>query len=125
MDHSKFLLMSCPCRYLNLIKVQLFRNSVKISFLFYNFFFSEYSCPIEYIKCKDGLQCVHKYSYCGGPSGRRWGICNDGSSNDPDICKGEIIFFSEYSCPLDYVKCRDGLQCMYKYSVCGLFSTCK
>ena len=64
----------------------MIQTYVKVKSLF---LFSEYSCPVDYVKCRDGLQCVHKHSICVGDLYR---YCVDGSSNDPEMCKGMVNY---------------------------------
>ena len=49
-------------------------------------YFSDRPCDAGYVKCADGLQCIDQSDMCNGV-----GYCNDGSDEDPDVCKGNVI----------------------------------
>ena len=44
----------------------------------------EFQCPDSYVKCSDGLQCIHEGGMCNGYS-----YCNDKSDEDEHMCKGK------------------------------------
>jgi hypothetical protein len=47
-------------------------------------FLKEFQCPESYVKCSDGLQCIHEVGMCNGYS-----YCNDKSDEDEHMCKGK------------------------------------
>lgn len=51
-------------------------------------FFLDYECPAGFVKCKDGLQCIHVFSMCTGNVLGPGSECKDGSDNDTDHCSG-------------------------------------
>ena len=46
-------------------------------------YISEYTCGEGYSKCADELECSGSWEKCNG-----FLECNDGSDEDPDVCKG-------------------------------------
>lgn len=50
------------------------------------------TCPEDFVKCKDDLQCLHVTQLCNG---RR--DCRDGSDENKDICNGKLQTINMYS----------------------------
>jgi len=46
----------------------------------------EYTCEYGYSKCASGYDCFSAWEKCNGHLD-----CNDGSDEDPDVCKGMIF----------------------------------
>ena len=42
----------------------------------------------EYVKCKDGLECIGEEYMCDGET-----TCNDNSDESPELCQGYILLF--------------------------------
>lgn len=50
--------------------------------------FEEYKCKEGYVKCADGIQCIHEQNMCDSPDSIS---CNDGSDENDQKCKGEVL----------------------------------
>jgi len=51
------------------------------------FILTDFTCPEDYIKCEDGLQCIHISSMC-----THIRHCNDASDYNKTRCQGQSYY---------------------------------
>uniref|UniRef100_A0A1I7XJN0 Low-density lipoprotein receptor domain class A n=1 Tax=Heterorhabditis bacteriophora TaxID=37862 RepID=A0A1I7XJN0_HETBA len=88
-------------------------------------------CPSTlYLRCQDGLQCIHKRWMCDGRKD-----CSDHSDEEPQICgkkgrsgtsgaSGKFIN-RQMKCPETWFYCRDASACVDPALVCDKHNDCK
>ncbi|KAK6046886.1 Low-density lipoprotein receptor domain class A [Cooperia oncophora] len=93
-----------------------------------NFWFR---CPsLDYVRCADGILCIHKRWMCDGRID-----CSDHSDEDDAVCskrprQGNLDGSHRYvprtaKCPKRWFSCMDGSKCVSPRYVCDRKNDCK
>ncbi|VDI63847.1 Hypothetical predicted protein, partial [Mytilus galloprovincialis] len=70
-----------------------------------------HECANDYVKCRDGIQCINRKHLCDGTKWYSKIDCADNSDEDPEFCK-------LHACASGHSKCRDGIHCFPDVSLC-------